>query len=229
MFTTTTPSSRWRRFIANLWQAIAMLECSLDTQWFRHVQTLGFDVICRRLAQREVAIIVSLPYLCRLVINIGSIRTLYKDVPSITETGFEISAQHIRLSWKRSLVGRLKRPGYYWIRLWRDIVGVQVGGPYVKRLMATETHHYYFNDGNELRLHAIEVEAILYGQRVRGRWWWPLEMERKWVEIRTSQPIATQLGFISRHVYNRPTAKHLIDPLSVFRKDLIRMGLCDYH
>lgn len=220
-----TTQSRWVRFIAGFWRVFSLLDLSLDVQWFKHVKSLGVDLICRRLTHREYTLVISLPYVCRIVFNLGYINTLYRDVPSITETGFEITSHHIRLSWCRALVGKLSQPGMYWIRLWRDIIGTPTSDPYVKRMLDSETHHYYYNNGVELRVHAVEVEAILYGQRLRGRWGWPASMERQWVEIRVSQPIATQAGFITRHVYEHPTAKHLVEPLAVFREDLVKMGL----
>lgn len=226
MSTNSIPWQRPRQLVYALYNFISLMSVTFDQQWFRKVDRLGLDVIIRRMVSHEVTVVVSLPLLFRWSITLASLHTSHHGVPSIRETGFEISSQHIRLSWQRALVGKVRDGGFYWISLWRDILGVRYSRPYVIRVLDAETHHYYKPVGHEeYRVHRVEVEAVLYGQRVQGNWWCPITMEKRWVEVSSSEPIQTRMGVVKHRVYPANRGRFVKAPLDAFRAELLEMSL----
>lgn len=204
---------------------ILLLEFCLDTQWFRDVNNLCFDVVYQRLSRREVTLVLSVPWLCRLVITVASVKSVLRRKPLIIKTGFEVSSQFLRVAWKHPVMGCPTGRHFKWVWFWRELFGMAQGSAYVIRFLGSEEYHFYQNEAEVLRVKTVEAEAILYGQRVKGRWWWPFEMEQRWVEIQLSAPIATRMGVVTKHVYNRPDSRHLQRPLDMFRHELLQKGI----
>lgn len=222
-----TNNTSWgpHKGLHTLFHLLTLISVSFNPKWFRDARDLSLNIIVRRLATHEVTVVMSVPYLFKWSVTMTAFGRNYPQ-PSIRETGFEINNQHVKLSWRRALLGTSKDLGWHWAGMWRDILGVQVGPAYVIRMLDTETHHYYRQVGDdEYRAHRVEVEAILYGQQVRGRWWFPMAMERRWVVVTPSEPILTRLGVVKTRVYPCARGRHIKTPLEVFRNDMLKMSL----
>lgn len=203
-----------------------LFSLTISCQWFRDTHSLGLDLITRKLTRCEYSMVIRIPYLVNMTIMLCRLERTHVSAPVVEETGFEFTLQHVRLSWRRSLVADRENPGFYWLRFWSDLLGIRKGNPYIKKLLASETYHFYQVPNEEgFRLGEVEVEAVLMGQKVQGRWWWPWEREETWVEIHPSSPIQTRMKVITRHVYERPTLVQRHQPLQAFLEDLVKMGI----